>query len=159
MNATALIAHYKDTALVSDEGKLYFEKAASELGGIVEFTPESPGFWIWSGITLPPDISYWRGPQRKRRQPVQDVYFIRATTLGLIKIGVAADVPSRLATLQNMSPDKLEVVARESGGIRREKELHALFANSKAHGEWFFPTDDLISYINRLQAKGGADYD
>lgn len=159
MNATALIAHYKDTALVSDDSKLYFEKVASELGGFVEFMPESPGFWIWAGITLPPDISYWRGPKKQRRQPTQSVYFIRAATLGLIKIGVAGGVSSRLAALQNMSPDRLEVVACEGGGKQRERELHAIFSDARAHGEWFYPTDDLIFYINRLRESGGIDHD
>lgn len=86
-------------------------------------------------------------PDRRER-----VYFIRAQTLGLIKIGVAGDLDKRLAGLQCGSPDKLEVIGTIVGENKLERELHKRFAHLRQHGEWFSPGEDLLAYI-REQAE------
>lgn len=79
----------------------------------------------------------------------REVYFVRAQTLGLIKIGTANFAAERLAVLKTASPDALEllgVVFCDNYGSL-EAELHSRFWASRSHGEWFRPTPDLIEYI------------
>ncbi len=79
----------------------------------------------------------------------RDVYFVQAERLGLIKIGVATDVMSRLRSLQACSPDRLVLLGllRCHNFGRSEKEIHARFEAFRAHGEWFFPDDSLLTWI------------
>lgn len=77
------------------------------------------------------------------------IYFIRAATLGLIKIGRTGCAMTRLEALRTSGPDQLElmgIMLCERGGAL-EKELHARFMAGRAHGEWFRPTDDLLRFI------------
>ncbi len=79
------------------------------------------------------------------------VYFIRAETLGLIKIGMAVDVPKRLKALRVGSPDHLEVIGviRTRNPAQLELNLHQQFRSAVHHGEWFNPTPALLAHIER----------
>lgn len=79
------------------------------------------------------------------------VYFIRCNcSVGFIKIGLADNVPSRLAALQGCCPYKLEVIATMPGGVSAEKEMHKQFSHAREIGEWFRPTPDLLAFIEGL---------
>lgn len=78
------------------------------------------------------------------------VYFVQGVDGGRIKIGVAAHPRDRLAQLQSMSPVDLRILAITHGGYAREAELHKRFAESRAHGEWFEPTSDLLELIEEV---------
>jgi hypothetical protein len=75
------------------------------------------------------------------------VYFVRAQSTGLIKIGCTNNVPARVKALRSMSGDALEILATMRGGITEERDLHRLFAAHRKHGEWFAPAPELLSYI------------
>lgn len=76
------------------------------------------------------------------------VYFVQAENGGPVKIGVAKDPARRMAELQAMSPYTLRILATVEGGFRREKELHAQFADWRLHGEWFSDEcEDLLALI------------
>jgi len=76
------------------------------------------------------------------------VYFVQAIDGGPVKIGVTADVTSRLAGLQVGSPQELCILAViPAVGRACEVELHDRFAESRLHGEWFRPTEDLMTLI------------
>jgi hypothetical protein len=79
------------------------------------------------------------------------VYFLKAEGLGLIKIGIAADVASRLAALQTGSPDNLVLlgVIRSADPRALERHLHEEFGASRVRGEWFEPTPELIARIEQ----------
>ena len=79
------------------------------------------------------------------------VYFIRGA--GMIKIGVADSPESRMSTLQAGSPVPLYLLATMQGGFSKEKELHAKFAASRRHGEWFECTPELERTIRECQAQ------
>lgn len=83
------------------------------------------------------------------------VYFVRATTLGLVKIGCTIDARDRLKTLQVGSPDRLELlgVICNKRWEETEREVHRRFAAHRRHGEWFEPCDKLLAYI----AKNATD--
>lgn len=66
------------------------------------------------------------------------VYVIATTELPhRIKVGFTGDPAGRLITLQAMSPVGLEMVRYRPGTVADERRLHALFAESRLHGEWF----------------------
>lgn len=80
-------------------------------------------------------------------RPAEFVYFIEATTSGLIKIGSASNPVGRLAALQTGSPERLRLLGTEPGGAARERELHSIFAADRSHGEWFHPSEALLNLI------------
>jgi len=90
-------------------------------------------------VTLGPD----------RRADMREVYFIRAKTLGLIKIGIANRAADRLQSLQTMSPDALEILGvlqcSKIGIV--EQQMHQRFKHLRLHGEWFQPGEDLLAFI------------
>lgn len=92
------------------------------------------------------------------RKETRYVYFIEALGLDLIKIGVANCVRSRMASLVPMSPAPLKLLCKTPtdriGSL--EKELHARFAEHRAHGEWFRAAPPVVEYIDALRADGAA---
>lgn len=77
------------------------------------------------------------------------VYFIQGIGGGPIKIGVAESPALRLRAMQPHSPVHLQILLEFPGGFTLERELHKTFASSRLHGEWFDPTPQLLSYIDR----------
>lgn len=77
------------------------------------------------------------------------VYFVRATTMGLIKIGATLDVNDRLQSLQVGSPDKLVLMGAiyDKEAFDIERRLHARFTAHRSHGEWFRPCAELLDLI------------
>lgn len=88
----------------------------------------------------------WRPGQRPGH-----VYFIQDQD-GFIKIGFAIDVKSRLKTLQTGSRQELRLVASIPGDERSEHELHRRFHRGHVRGEWFNPSEDLVSLIEGVRA-------
>jgi hypothetical protein len=76
------------------------------------------------------------------------VYFIEGADK--IKIGVAQHPESRLETLQAGSPVPLRVLAVCRGGYKRERELHSRVCELHSHGEWYFASPELYSYISEV---------
>lgn len=96
--------------------------------------------------------------QRARPTATVEVYFIRAATVGLIKIGKADNARTRFRNLQMMSPDTLilmGVMVCNEGGVL-ERVLHRRFAEHRRHGEWFAASDDLIAFIRENVASPAA---
>lgn len=79
------------------------------------------------------------------------IYFIQGEVTRLIKIGFASAIGRRIIDLQCGSPDVLHLIWHYEAPFSHEVELHHRFAASRAHGEWFHPTPDLMAYI-----KGGT---
>jgi hypothetical protein len=77
------------------------------------------------------------------------VYFIQCVDGGPVKIGHARDVGFRLDKLQRCSPVKLHVIGCFRGPKIVERALHAHFAKSRLHGEWFTPTEELLSLVEK----------
>jgi hypothetical protein len=78
------------------------------------------------------------------------VYFVRAETMRLIKIGIAKDLESRLSGLQTGSPDKLTLmglIRPDTDPKYLENRLHNKFSKHHSHGEWFHPHPSLEAYI------------
>lgn len=83
------------------------------------------------------------------------VYIVRARKLGLVKIGFAADLVSRLNNLRVGSADELDLVAviRSERPKELEQGLHARFAMLRSHGEWFHCSPELVDLITLNSAE------
>lgn len=93
-----------------------------------------------------------------RRSPVEEVYFVQAEKLGLIKIGLARAASERMRTLKVCSPDRLTLlgVIQSRAAAVLEREIHARFWDHNEHGEWFRPAPELLDFIAR-EVVGSAD--
>lgn len=83
------------------------------------------------------------------RTEVREVYFVRAKTLGHIKIGVANDAWLRFLSLDSSSPDELELmgVIRSTQAIALEETIHIRFSADRHRREWFRASDALLAFI------------
>lgn len=111
----------------------------------------SQHYLLARGLIKPPKPPRVRGARLPRKAPTQAglVYFVRATTVGLIKIGKADCVHTRFRTLRTHSPDTLQllgcVASDDASGL--ERRLHVQFAEHRSHGEWFRPGPELLEFI------------
>lgn len=77
-------------------------------------------------------------------QAMSYVYFIRSGPTGPVKIGVARDIASRLATLQGGNPEPLILLGSVPGSFEAEIRLHHSFWFGRMDGEWFRPSVGLL---------------
>ena len=76
------------------------------------------------------------------------VYFIQEGAMGPIKIGYATGDPiARLLHLQMGNPTRLYLRLKLNGSKREEAKLHSLFAANHIRGEWFRPSDELLTLV------------
>ena len=80
------------------------------------------------------------------------VYFIRAGDDGAIKIGWSQDVEFRKAQLQTGNALPLKTLAVMAGTLELEKALHLRFAHLRLESEWFRGSQELLTFINGIQA-------
>lgn len=68
----------------------------------------------------------------------KQIYVISAVGSPLHKIGQSTNASHRLRTLQPCSPLELKIlVAEQQTPSLNEATLHRIFADRRAHGEWF----------------------
>lgn len=80
------------------------------------------------------------------------VYFVQGGESGLIKIGFARNVASRLVKMRVDSPVPLVLMVAIEGDLTIERELHQRFSDDRALGEWFRPSEALLSFIRTATA-------
>jgi preprotein translocase subunit SecD len=76
-----------------------------------------------------------------------DLYFILNPSLGIIKIGVSLDVRTRRSELEHACGVPLTVLKIVDQAEEMEEPLHFAFLPSRLIGEWFAPTEELLSLI------------
>lgn len=101
-----------------------------ELSGLLD---EDPGFEDFGG-----------------GQTTTQVYFAQAAFSGLIKIGIATDLTSRLASLRTGASEPLILLQAVPANQTFECYLHGLFEPIRSHGEWFYPHWSLFEVIGGL---------
>lgn len=81
------------------------------------------------------------------------VYFIQEGDDGPIKIGIAFDPFQRLGNMQvgNSRPLKLLHCLSDHGAT--EGRIQGIFEDSHLRGEWYNPTDDLLTFIADIKTK------
>lgn len=79
------------------------------------------------------------------------VYFLRAATLGLVKIGCSGNASVRIEDLRGLNADELILMGRINTPKFREAEsvLHDIFAKHRVRGEWFKITADDVDFAMR----------
>lgn len=76
------------------------------------------------------------------------IYFIQGETTHFIKIGKTyGSVENRIKQLQTGSPDILKVIGLTFEPESSEDSLHEKFKCYRAHGEWFYPEEEIFSFI------------
>jgi hypothetical protein len=84
---------------------------------------------------------------------MQEVYFA-ATRSGPIKIGFSTNVISRLAALRTAASEPIDLIVSLPGGRKTELYLHSRLTESRANGEWFHPTRDVLRQIDLVKSIG-----
>ena len=86
----------------------------------------------------------------------KDLYFFYSDT-GLIKIGVSGDVDRRVTQVSRLVKSKLKIAKILKGCSQYEKSLHKIFSDINIpymnQTEWFHPTTELISFIEKVDEK------
>ena len=82
------------------------------------------------------------------------IYFIQQGSDGPVKIGMASDVRKRLVALKHANPYKLHLLCSISTHRRMEQIIHRRFKNHRIRGEWFNPSPDIMSFINKIRKFG-----
>jgi hypothetical protein len=81
------------------------------------------------------------------------IYFVQRKETGLIKIGYSGGVPERMASLARQYGE-LELLAVIEDGTRlAEHNIHKMFVHCHVEGEWFWPRDDLLQFIERARTE------
>jgi hypothetical protein len=87
-------------------------------------------------------------PSRPGRPAGGSVYFIQGAGGGCIKIGFTGGHPElRRRDLQTGSPIELKIIHHVKASRNDEAWAHHYFRNSHSHGEWFWPSRDLMEFI------------
>lgn len=82
------------------------------------------------------------------------IYFIQAGDAGLVKIGHSISDPrARLSQLQLQSPERLVLLKVIEGDMEDERRFHRLFEADRVRGEWFNPTEGLMTTIAEAHSK------
>jgi hypothetical protein len=97
------------------------------------------------------------------------IYFAQAEN-GHIKIGFSSNVRTRIRALQGQVPLRVTLLKTVIGSRRLEGQLHQKFASTRLWGEWFQPSEELLTFIetivedkralppNKPGPKGDADH-
>ncbi len=79
------------------------------------------------------------------------VYFIQAGENGPIKIGASAVPQIHLDRLQQGNHEELKIVAEIPGERNLEKKVRADLEAFERGRQWFYPTDEVLDYIEKMQ--------
>ncbi len=111
-----------------------------------------------AGVHVPPIPNLKNTAKSVRRENIGSVYFLHAPRAGLVKIGFAVDVESRVHTLRTMSPLPLVLLGAIEGLEKsHESFLHRKFKSERSHGEWFFVRGPVIEFIRRRFASSDTE--
>jgi hypothetical protein len=119
--------------------------------------PYRPGL---EGILRERKEQSFRDSRTSRFQHDTCIYFVRAvsgiTHQGPVKIGLASwdSLQRRIWDLNNGNHELLDVVVAISGKPGLEKQLHWHFRDDWIRGEWFKPSEELISIIKEINETG-----
>jgi hypothetical protein len=85
---------------------------------------------------------------------LSNVYIIRDTETGAVKIGTAADPIARLGSLQSGNAHTLELVDWAPAGPLVERFFHEYLSAHRIRGEWFAPTAPVLIVCEFVMGAG-----
>ena len=111
------------------------------MGGISDF----------SSYDFKSDFNQLNRASTFRVQDLEWVYFLQSLAPPFrIKIGKTHNLRQRIMLLQWGSPVPLAVVGAHIWPLNTESILHKCFKRLRSHGEWFYPGDNLVAFIEAL---------
>lgn len=124
-------------------------RAASVMTSLLErINWNSIGETAADSIKLRTEVGATSGAEKRPNHKKESwVYFIESKDSGLIKIGYSINPKQRFGSIKTMSPEHLELIGMMPGGKTEESELHKRFGESRAHGEWFTSSPELLDFI------------
>jgi hypothetical protein len=154
----------KPYSIFADMGVIHDEATASVIRrhcrernhcAVIEYS-ERMKCLVFHTLLCPGGVVYERkiaNDFRGKCETKYQVYFIQAVPDGLIKIGKANCVHTRLKELRCASPNELKLLATiEDDDPKAEAKLHKRFAPHRIRGEWFHPAPELLDFIKGLQS-------
>lgn len=78
------------------------------------------------------------------------IYAIKAESVGLVKIGFAADPHARYRTISSHSPIPLVLLGFVEATLRQELKLQRALKSCLSHNEWFRIQGAVIDFIAEL---------
>jgi hypothetical protein len=79
------------------------------------------------------------------------LYFIRREADGAIKIGITTNLGRRVPDLQRQH-GAMTVLGVVEGAATREKLAHLIFADDRLDGEFFQPSQEVLSFVEQYAA-------
>lgn len=80
------------------------------------------------------------------------IYLINVPSIGLCKVGYAADVYARLDVGKAFIPGKFSLSSVREGGRRLEKAIHRAARAHQVHSEWFRNHDAVLAIFGAIEA-------
>jgi len=120
-------------------------------------------YWLTHIVkdTIKWTVSEWDGqefnffmPQEKTNKTKTTIYFIEAVGTGFVKIGRGL---GRLDQLQTGCPFMLRYLCEFQDNVEKEQQLHERFRKDHYRGEWFYLSEDIKKYIERMRNRQNAD--
>lgn len=90
---------------------------------------------------------------------MKSLYAVQAASDGHVKIGRAANVEERIASLQTAHSEPLKLLAVASGFGCLESQIHSLISPFRVRGEWFDINADICIDLLGAISEGTIGYD
>lgn len=87
------------------------------------------------------------------------IYFAKREGDGLIKIGKADDVYRRMYHLEKTNKCKFTILATRDGSFHEERFVHNQLSAHRHKGEFFYPHDEVLSFIDNLDDVEFPEWD
>ena len=136
--------YYARITYIGTDGKRHAKwRAAKNRTHARNLIPE-----MYAALTDSPEVALPR-PERRRGF----IYAARMEVPGIadcpIKIGFSVDVEGRMKTFEIGSPYPFTVLGywETANADQEEKEIHASLKGSRLRGEWFAPSETLLSVV------------
>lgn len=87
------------------------------------------------------------------------VYAAQIEGCGPVKFGATSDPDARLRSLQAWTPHEITLLVKVKAPHLAEKWLHNALRFWRIRGEWYAPTDEVLSALNYMRAHGRLPMD
>lgn len=88
-----------------------------------------------------------------------NVYFIRDSFNGFVKIGYSKSPLNRFSDLAGGHPTPLDLIGVVPGTVAHEREAHRLWSPLRIGGEWFIERPELIAWFRKCLSENKVCFD
>lgn len=81
---------------------------------------------------------------------LRTIYFVQAGLFGPVKIGITNNLERMLEQARRFNPARLRILGIiPDQTAANEAVIQRRFEHHKIRGEWFWPADDLLAFVER----------